>query len=595
NFNLDYFLITSELPALEETLNAEYSSSNNPFSVSYFYGDSHRLELYKAFRTHTIGYIEQKIKLESNGEFDTIRPLVINGASQYMFVDSQDDSIRKTQPLSSLYSPIYVSQWRYDELVRQGKYKDAVMKIFTDCAYGSINDGFNAYQLHPSEAELYQAKIPLSPTEFNYPIISVSIDLLGVSGELIKTVEVDVSDYTVIDGNLYFTRTLEEIVFSSKAEWEGLAIKTITRINHFGRRYYVIIKSDFDYSINVVFATVVPYSESYSSLDPYTSLDPLAGITITPFAGISNYAGWDQGYNPIPTFGVGTIPYPSMSYGITGQYLQYQDIIDTNSNDQARMILAQATSYALAEYFNIVQMGWTDATNKAERDYTAIVTLWSTLISSLVLLPITVARLKMKPKIDTYKRAVVRAVSRIPIAMALEVFEEIYIDPYIEAYIYRKVLDMGGSEETAQMLSLVATSFREVAIGGAYSAVRGGIGSAYNAYRSTHSNSDVGTQLAVEQRIAKITTRRAWHSMFSFENLINIIAAMPSFFTGNAPVGVLFLGLGFANDIIIARQENYYYKGILPTKSENIEAIKAATKAAQYMREEDITPEMRNL
>ena len=47
-------------------------------------------------------------------------------------------------------------------------------------------------------------------------------------------------------------------------------------------------------------------------------------------------------------------------------------------------------------------MGWTDATNTPERDYTGLVTIWSTLISSLVLLPITVARLKMRPNQGLY-------------------------------------------------------------------------------------------------------------------------------------------------------------------------------------------------
>ena len=219
NFNLDYFLITSELYNLENMLNSEHSPTEELFNVELNIGSKDHSKLYDAYKTHTLSFLEQEVESRSMGRFDSIRPTVINGVPQYMFVDSQDETTSRTQSLSPLYSPIIVSQTRYNELLREGKYSDSVIKVQVDCAYGFENDVFNAYQLHPAEALKYSAKIPLSSAkEFNYPITSITIEVKGILGTTEKSVDVDPSDYTVVDGNLYFAKTLEEIAFINKAE-----------------------------------------------------------------------------------------------------------------------------------------------------------------------------------------------------------------------------------------------------------------------------------------------------------------------------------------------------------------------------------------
>lgn len=148
DFNLDYSFITSELPALAEILNSQYSSGGNFFSIALNIDDESRSGLYEAYKQNTIGHIEQEVQTISNGQFDTIRPSVINGVPQYLFINSHDDFSQTTQSLTPLYSPIIVSQFRYEQLLHEGKIKDAVMTINVDGVYGNWhnNDAFNAYQ-----------------------------------------------------------------------------------------------------------------------------------------------------------------------------------------------------------------------------------------------------------------------------------------------------------------------------------------------------------------------------------------------------------------------------------------------------------------
>ncbi|KKN58657.1 hypothetical protein LCGC14_0549880, partial [marine sediment metagenome] len=544
NFNLDYLLITSELPSLEGVLDAKYPLAK--YTVDLNVGTNDRENLYNTYQTNTIGFLEQKIETVSDGQFDSIRPLVINGVPQYVFVNSNEEDISKTQPLSPLYSPIVISQSRYGELLSQGIYKHAVMSLLVNCEYGFVNNAFDAYQLHPGEAEIYNAKIPLSPSEFNYPIQQITIDLEEPLGGLIKTVEVDPSNYTVIEGNLYFYKTLEEIVFSSKAEWVGYAIKTTPYINRYGRLYYRTQRLDLNYNIHITFATVVPYDDGRA--------DTLSEIIYE---------------NTGPSLMTGLFSILDMFHpGIP-------DIIDTTSNDLAKTALAQSTSYAISDYFNQVQMGYTDATNKAERDYTILVTFWSTLISNLVLLPVTVLTIasKMASKVadvalkpfttfgKVLPKALVLALITVPAGVVTEILEELYVDPYIEIWVSRQITKLGGDEATADFVSLFVTSFREAFIGGVSSAVKGFKGG----NKAGSGGTDVVTILTIGDKIAEIDSQKSWKSLISFDNALNILSAVPSFFRGGADLGVLSIGLELSTDLIQTKLENYYLKGLLET------------------------------
>ncbi|KKL72006.1 hypothetical protein LCGC14_2089220, partial [marine sediment metagenome] len=148
-YNLDYFLLTSELASLEEkpyitdviigtspnvydditpkvVLDAEGNVVENidytgttplqRWSEEGSYDLERKMaeDLYGYYSLNTIGYIEQKIKSESNREFDTIRPYFTNGVPDYRFVNSEDIEFTKT--LSPLYRPIIVSEERYNQM-----------------------------------------------------------------------------------------------------------------------------------------------------------------------------------------------------------------------------------------------------------------------------------------------------------------------------------------------------------------------------------------------------------------------------------------------------------------------------------------------
>ncbi len=564
NFNLDYSLITSELPALADTLNSIYSSGQNFFNITLNIDSESRVGLYNAYRENTIGYVEQKVKIASNGQFDAIRPGVINGIPQYTFINSQDDFYKTTQPLTPLYSPIIVSQFRYDQLLYEGKCKDTVMTIDVDGMYGSWpkGDGFNAYQLHPAEAEQYKAKIPLSPTEFNYPVTNIIIDVKHPFGGIVKSVDVASSEYTIIDGNLYFNRTLEEIVFTSKDEWEELSV------------FFYFFNVNLDYDVHVYFATIVPYAAESGRNEPDSTVNTPSGpITID----LSQYS-----------------LYVSSMDAYYSQYIVFaSEIIDTTSSDSARTVLAQTTSYAISDYFNQYQMGYTDGTNKAERDYTVLVTFWSTLISTVVLLPITAGVAAIKNVVPIKEVIASQAIKIIP-GVISEIFEELYVDPYIEAWISARFYEAGGDMEAADLLSMVVTSFREAVTGGVTSLLKGATKAGFNLYKGKVDVSPetiLTSQLVqAQQQLADINSWSALKtlkSVVTFDNLVGIVSAIPSFFLGGAGIGIMSLGLDLSTDAMQTKLKNHYLKGILPTRIETLAEALAAEKERSEISKKD--------
>ncbi|MHA2338680.1 MAG: hypothetical protein ACXACX_15335 [Candidatus Hodarchaeales archaeon] len=563
NFNLDYFMVSSELPALPDTLNSMYSSGSSSFySISLGVGD--RIRLYDAFKTNTIGYAEQEVKEQSQlddedySQFDTIRPYCINGVPQYKFINSQDE----VQTFSPLYSPLVLSQYRYNELVRDGKYSDSIMTIDVDCAYGDYHygDAFNAYQLDPEEVEVYKAKIPLSPNEFNYPVTNIIIDAKvsiiqpGQTYEsVVKSIDVDPSDYIVEDGNLYFYRTLEEIVFTSRDEWWDLA------------SFLFVFHYNIDYDVHVSFATVVPYSEDTE--DTQVS----GGINID----LSQHSWY---LDPMNELG-------SQTYEISSVFTP--EIIDTSNNDLARTALAQTTSYAISDYFNQYYMGYTDGTNEAERDYTVLVTFWSTLISNLILLPISAAISSFRAADVAFKQITKSMAVETIKGVVSEVFEELYIDPYIEGWIKAWFYEAGGDLEVANLLSMIVTSLREAASGGA-----SGIINAYKARRvksnvNLNVEGSTASQLAnrkaeIAQQIGDLDSRSLLKSIKSALGFVGGIAlSIPAFFLGGASIATMSIALDLSTDIVVGKMQNYYrmqylgkqYMGV--TTLQILEAVKS--------------------
>jgi hypothetical protein len=175
----------------------------------------------------------------------------------------------------------------------------------------------------------------------------------------------------------------------------------------------------------------------------------------------------------------------------------YDGVIDTTTNDLGKIALSQATSYLIADYFNVFTYADVAAKSKAEKDYTIQVTAISTLLSSLIMLPVTVATAGANSLITgTAKEAsakticaslfnsqiaaksvsqilaqnaaitAARYIASIPLQVMTEVFEELYVDPLIERVVRDIANNFGASESTIQFISSFVCSFRESFMGG---------------------------------------------------------------------------------------------------------------------------------
>ncbi len=236
--------------------------------------------------------------------------------------------------------------------------------------------------------------------------------------------------------------------------------------------------------------------------------------------------------------------YPTISY--TQRYIDTTD----SSDNHARTILAQTVSYTISDYVNQAQMAFTDSTNLAERDYTVLVTFWSTLISTLVLLPLTVAKIASMPAYS-FKQAVALGLVTIPFGVASEIIEELYLDPYLEKWTQRMVLNLGGDQEAADFFSLLVTSFREAFIGGVSSAIKS---------RISKGGTDTDTQIATQQEVKldKTSIRASLKKYIDFDTVSGILATIPSFFFGGAGVGIMLYGLDLGSDAIFNALKNRY-------------------------------------
>ncbi|KKL68854.1 hypothetical protein LCGC14_2120810, partial [marine sediment metagenome] len=231
-YNLDYFLLTSELATLEDrdyitdviignspniyiddtpkvvldaagnvVENIDYTGPT-PLqrSLEAIKNEEERKMVenpYGYYSLNTIGYIEQEIKSVSNGKFDTIRPYFTNGVPDYRFVNSEDIEFTKT--LSPLYRPIIVSEERYYELEDEG-YTQSEIIIDLSIAISSwyITDERSEIYISKYLAAGLKPTILLSNKGFGYPI-----DRITIGGS-----EIDSSDYEVKDGYLYLSPSI---------------------------------------------------------------------------------------------------------------------------------------------------------------------------------------------------------------------------------------------------------------------------------------------------------------------------------------------------------------------------------------------------
>ena len=227
--NLDFLLMTNELSALNDL--PDYSFAPNAYQSKYY-----------DYRQNTLGYLQQKIKDESNGKLDTIKPIIIDGKPQYIFVDSSEGSNQATMPLSHLYQPVVVSSER-TKYINQ----EAEIAIDIKCAYAPITQGIDAYKnILPEVKELFASKIPLSNIAFNYPIKSIEIELVEESAtgsRIIDSVLLNEGDYSVEMGSLYAKEAIDCIFFPTQSAFNLWVIEGL--INPSSNIYYRL-KITFD-------------------------------------------------------------------------------------------------------------------------------------------------------------------------------------------------------------------------------------------------------------------------------------------------------------------------------------------------------------
>ena len=530
--------------------------------------------LYEYYGQVTLGYLEGEIEKTSEGAFDSIRPQCVNGVPSYVFVDSDDQTVQRTQPLSPLYQPIVIHHQRYKELVESGSYRDSIITVRVDSIIGQYAGGLNAYKMDLAESELYAAKIPLSLKEFNYPITKVIIEVVtdsedsedsqpshphGYQPVAIEGDEgylVDPSDYTVANGNLYFYRNLDAIIFGEAAVKYRHKLRTI-----FGIEEEVYFTFEFD--VHIYFDTIVPDTE----------------------------------------------------FGPSGAYM------DTSS-DITRAALAQAVSYSIADYFNQYWMAVTNAKNKATRDYTFQVTVWSTLYSSLILVPMFAVAGTAAAGIAAAKAGEATAfvfswssfltrtavgVSLIPVSVVAETLEEIYLDPFIERYISEFVYKLGFGQGAADFWSMFACSFREALLGGAKAIMgigKGGdqgsilglkinqerqleIQTTQNLIKEKSIEASITQDTKTDQEIAVLRTElgqlkalaaresvKAYRNLVDSGSVLGILMSIPSFLLGGSGVGFLSMALDMPGNVIDVILEDYQKERAIEDGNKNLEDIR---------------------
>jgi len=382
--------MTNELSALNDLPGYSFALKTNQ-------------DKYNDYRQNTLGYLQQKIKEESNGKFDAIRPIIIDGKPQYIFIDSSEDLNQATMPLSHLYQPIIVSPDKAKYINQEAK-----IEINIKCAYAPTTQGIDVYQnIIPEEKELFASKIPLSNIAFTYTIKSVEIELIEntIAGPKIvlspKIITED--DYNVEMGNLYLKEAIDNIFFPNQGAFNLLATEGI-----------IDLSSSFYYRLKITFDLVVE---------------------------------------------------------------------DSGSSDHKRMALAQATSYAVMDYFNQYTYASVTANMIGEIAYTETLTLISTLITAPVLLiggwttkgvENVITKTGVKGVTATILKTALIAgkiINALLIAPIKEVFEEIITDGFIETWAERQVELWGGTEDMGFWFSALCTSGRET-LSGSYKGVK---------------------------------------------------------------------------------------------------------------------------
>jgi len=219
DFNIDYFLLSNELYAYN-------GRSHYTFRISNFTCSD-----YNDYRENTLGALQDMVRTASNGELNAIRPTCVNGVPEYEFINKDSQQYQGILPLTSLYRPIVVSEERYSQIIARSGH----LTINAQGIDYNNSLGIYAYDLNLIESQFYRAKIPINENGFDYPITNIYIDVVenfaGFGDSyLCRYLMVNTSYFVVDDGNLYLTKSLEEIVSEQYGEIEDLTSSEYSQI-----------------------------------------------------------------------------------------------------------------------------------------------------------------------------------------------------------------------------------------------------------------------------------------------------------------------------------------------------------------------------
>ncbi|MHA2032658.1 MAG: hypothetical protein ACW99Q_25080, partial [Candidatus Kariarchaeaceae archaeon] len=423
--SLDYFFMTNEIIGYNNRDGYMVTAAEGYGDILNY--ETNRNYLAFKYRTNTLGYLENNVEELSNGQFNRIKPLAINGRPAYIFVDEQ-----AILPPRGYLGPIVVNPDRYSQIGS----REHIISVDVDNIGASADIPLRGYS---GLKEGYKSRIELSDN-FNFPISKITIDVLEPTDyfsrlpdnekayftntpdtlallryqdrfgynqylhslEDMYTVledptEIKKSLYTVKDGYLYFTTPIENIVFGNDNPYKG-------DLNVFFR-------------VNIHVPTVVS-SESLLSI-PYI---PSINTIHEPIGPPISYAQSDL---------TGTISKP----------------LEPSSDNLARVALTQATSFLITDYFNAFTHGAAWGYSKAEVKFLWRTTALSTLISSLILVPVTLGASAIAGSFQglTHSAIAKEALKQLAgafISVLNELYEESYIDPMIE----RLISDLGGPD-----------------------------------------------------------------------------------------------------------------------------------------------------
>ncbi|MHA1279520.1 MAG: hypothetical protein ACTSQ8_20150 [Candidatus Helarchaeota archaeon] len=249
NANLDYFMLTSELPSYN--LKRHYTLNlKDP------------LGLYKEYALNSMGYLENEIKTISSLGLSGIRPtwtLTSSGTVlEYQFFNKIEQA--KVAPLDILYKPIVICKERYDQLKPQPI--ELAIDVAIDGLKGTL--GIQSSDLSDAEKQVYAGKISLLNGPFNYPIESVFVDVIEteykrspVPGKffeiekvIAKGIKLNDSDYVLDCGSLYLKSPLSDLVSS-----KYLGIQD--RLKSASTNSYSDFSPKFSYRVRIKFNTVI--------------------------------------------------------------------------------------------------------------------------------------------------------------------------------------------------------------------------------------------------------------------------------------------------------------------------------------------------